>query len=318
MIRSATAAAANAATIVAAALLLSSCIPEGRPEVESTRANAGPPVAAPAPRPAPAPTPSPTSTKPVRTDFWFEGRLQQGALLMGRVPSGTQNLRFEGEPVEYGSDGFFIIGLDRDSRSAVQLIATLDNGRTVERTLNIAPGDWKLEYINAPYRAGVSSEAFKARRGPELARIAAARNVDVTSDGWRQDFIWPVTGRQSGFFGSQRVYQGKPGSYHGGADIAVPTGTVFVAPADGVVTLAANDDFTLEGKLIIVDHGMGLNSAFLHASEILVNEGDRVKQGQPIGKVGQSGRATGPHLHWGLKWNDARIDPLLVAGPVTR
>ena len=209
-----------------------------------------------------------------------------------------------------------VVGLAMEQEKAeVRLAATLNDGSTVERTLNVAPGDWKLEYINAPYRAGVSSEAFKARRGPELARIVAARDVDVVSDGWRQDFVWPVTGRQSGYFGSQRVYQGKPGSYHGGADIAVPTGTVFVAPADGVVTLAAKDDFTLEGKLIIIDHGMGLNSAFLHASEILVNEGDRVKQGQPIGKVGQSGRATGPHLHWGLKWKDARIDPLLVAGP---
>ncbi|WP_187334709.1 M23 family metallopeptidase [Novosphingopyxis iocasae] len=308
MIRSAT-------VFLASALLLSSCVPEGRPEMESARANAGPPVVVPTPRPSPSPTPAPPPAEPVRTGFWFEGPMQQGALLTGRVPSGTRMLTFEGEAVDIGEDGFFIIGLDRDSKAEVRLVATLNDGRTVERTLNVAPGDWKLEYINAPYRAGVSSEAFKARRGPELARIVAARDVDVVSDGWRQDFIWPVTGRQSGFFGSQRVYQGKPGSYHGGADIAVPTGTIFVAPADGVVTLAAKDDFTLEGKLIIIDHGMGLNSAFLHASEILVNEGDRVKQGQPIGKVGQSGRATGPHLHWGLKWKDARIDPLLVAGP---
>jgi murein DD-endopeptidase MepM/ murein hydrolase activator NlpD len=263
-------------------------------------------------------TTEPASSEPKRVDFWFEGVPVQGALLTGRVPSDTVSLQFEGEDIDLGDDGFFIVGLDRDSPAEVTLAAKLKDGGAIERHLSVAPGDWKLEHINAPYRAGVSSAAFQERRGAELAQIVASRSKNVQSDGWRQDFIWPVTGRQSGFFGSQRVYQGKPGSYHGGADIAVPTGTVFVAPADGVVTLAARDEFTLEGKLIIIDHGHGLNSAFLHASAILVNEGDRVRQGQPIGQVGQSGRATGPHLHWGLKWNDARIDPLLVAGPVPR
>ena len=95
-------------------------------------------------------------------------------------------------------------------------------------------------------------------------------------------------------------------------DIAAPQGQDFVAPADGVVTLAANDVFTLEGHLLMIDHGMGLNSAFLHASELLVKEGDLVRQGQVIGRVGATGRASGPHVHWGMKWNSARIDPKLL------
>ena len=95
-------------------------------------------------------------------------------------------------------------------------------------------------------------------------------------------------------------------------DIAAPNGTDFVAPADGVVTLAATDAFTLEGHLLMIDHGMGLNSAFLHCSELLVKEGDYVKQGQVIGRVGATGRASGPHLHWGMKWNNARVDPKLL------
>jgi murein DD-endopeptidase MepM/ murein hydrolase activator NlpD len=95
-------------------------------------------------------------------------------------------------------------------------------------------------------------------------------------------------------------------------DIAAPNGTYFVAPADGVVTLAATDAFTLEGHLLMIDHGMGLNSAFLHCSELLVKEGDHVKQGQVIGRVGATGRASGPHLHWGMKWNNARVDPKLL------
>ncbi|MGB3803799.1 MAG: M23 family metallopeptidase, partial [Sphingopyxis granuli] len=151
-----------------------------------------------------------------------------------------------------------------------------------------------------------------------LAQIRAARAVQADSDGWRQTFRWPATGRLSGFFGSQRVYQGKPGSYHSGTDVAVPAGTPFRAPADGVVVLAAAVPFTLEGHLLIVDHGMGLNSAFLHCQRLDVAVGDRVAQGQVLGTVGRTGRATGPHLHWGLMWRGARLDPGTLAGPMQR
>jgi len=150
---------------------------------------------------------------------------------------------------------------------------------------------------------------------PELEAIAASRAEVTGAQGWRQRFVWPVKGRVSGLFGSQRVYRGEPGSYHSGIDIAPGAGTPYVAPADGVVVLAV-DDFSLEGKLLIIDHGMGLNSAFLHSQELFVKKGDQVKQGQRIGLVGASGRATGPHLHWSLKWNDARLDPLLFTGPM--
>jgi murein DD-endopeptidase MepM/ murein hydrolase activator NlpD len=95
-------------------------------------------------------------------------------------------------------------------------------------------------------------------------------------------------------------------------DIAGPAGTPFVAPAGGVVILAASSPFTLEGNLLMIDHGMGLNSAFLHASALLVKKGDVVKQGQVIGRIGSTGRASGPHLHWGMKWNASRVDPRLL------
>ena len=124
-----------------------------------------------------------------------------------------------------------------------------------------------------------------------------------------------MAGRISGRFGSQRIYRGKPGSYHSGLDIAGGGGTTYVAPADGVVVLAAAAPFTLEGYLLIVDHGSGLNSAFLHSSELLVREGDTVRQGQPLGRIGATGRATGPHLHWALVWRGMRLDPLLFIDP---
>lgn len=275
------------------------------------------PAPAPAARPAPAPVPAPPPRAPERSDFTFRGAPEQGGVLIGIAPSDTRRLTLGGKAVPVAADGSFLIAFDRDAETGQHLVATLADGRAVERYLAVAAGSWRIEHINAPYRGSAASDAeFERRRPAELAQIAEARRVEHQSDGWRQKFRWPVTGRLSGFFGSQRVYQGKPGSYHSGTDVAVPAGTPFVAPADGVVVLAAAAPFTLEGNLLIVDHGMGLNSAFLHCQRLDVKVGDRVVQGQQLGTVGRTGRATGPHMHWGLKWREARLDPGKLAGPI--
>ncbi len=248
--------------------------------------------------------------------FGFNGEAIQGGVMIGDAPAGTRSLSFEGEPVPIDEDGKFIIAFNRDAGQAANLLATLENGQTVRQFINIAPRKWKIEHVGINRRATTRSAAFLARRGPELEQINAARSVISDSRGWRQAFIWPAKGRISGQFGSQRIYNGDPGSYHSGVDIAAPTGTYYVAPADGVVTLAVSSPFTLEGNLLMIDHGMGLNSAFLHSSEILVKEGQEVKRGDPIGRIGATGSATGPHLHWSMKWNKARIDPILLTGPM--
>lgn len=248
--------------------------------------------------------------------FGFSGEAIQGGVMIGDAPAGTSSLTFEGAPIPIDADGKFIIAFNRDAGQAASLVATLDNGQTVRQFINIAPRNWQIEHVSINRRATTRSAAFLALRGPELAQINAARSVHSGSKGWRESFIWPAKGRISGQFGSQRIYNGDPGSYHSGVDIAAPTGTYYVAPADGVVTLAASSPFTLEGNLLMIDHGMGLNSAFLHSSEILVKEGQQVKRGEPIGRIGSTGRATGPHLHWSMKWNDARIDPTLLTGPM--
>jgi murein DD-endopeptidase MepM/ murein hydrolase activator NlpD len=223
----------------------------------------------------------------------------------------TERVTLDGVVLPVTDDGRFLMAFDRDAAASAELRAARVGGEQVVARLTIAAGTWRIEQINAPYRGSAGNDAEFARRRPaELEQIGAARRRDVTSAGWRQNFIWPVRGRLSGFFGSQRVYQGKPGSYHSGLDIAAATGTPFVAPADGVVVLAATRPFTLEGYLLIVDHGMGLTSAFLHAARLDVTEGQVVRQGQPLGTVGATGRATGPHLHWGLRWRSARLDPL--------
>lgn len=268
-----------------------------------------------------APPPTPPPAAPVAPlapgGFILRGSAEQGAAMPGQAPGGTRALTLDGRTIPLDHDGRFLIAFDRDAGPTARLVATMADGRTVVRDLAVAPGVWRIERINAPYRGGAANDADFARRRPaELAQIAAARDMHIVSDGWKQRFRWPVTGRLSGVFGSQRVYQGKPGSYHSGTDIAVPAGTPFVAPADGVVTLAASTPFTLEGYLLIVDHGMGLSSAFLHCQRLDVKAGDRVVQGQLLGTVGSTGRATGPHMHWGLKWNDARLDPAKLAAPM--
>ena len=299
-----------AALVPLAALIACTATGDG-PVGQATQAEVVQPVATPVPAPLPAPAPTPTGP----STFLYEGALEQGGWLRGQAPAGTVAARLGAEELILDEAGRFFAGLDRDAAPDATLTARLADGRAVESPLAIAPRNWNIERVNIARRAGGASESFMRRRRPELARINAARAVRSEIGGWAQDFIWPVTGRISGRFGSQRIYRGEPGSYHSGLDIARPRGTPFVAPADGVVVLAA-PNFSLEGQLLIIDHGMGLNSAFLHMSDIVVEEGDVVRQGQHIGDIGSSGRATGPHLHWGLKWQGARLDPLLFVGPM--
>lgn len=274
------------------------------------RAQSAPSQPAVAPRPAPTPTPTGPAT------FVVDGQLTQGGFIRGQVPGGTRSATLDEQPLAIAPDGRFLAAFDRDAGPVATLVARLADGREIRRELAVAPRAWQIERINAARRPGGTTEAFLARRRPELARIAAARAIDSDVAGWRQSFQWPVKGRISGRFGAQRIYRGEPGAYHSGLDIAPGAGAPYVAPADGVVVLATEEPFSLEGYLLIIDHGGGLNSAFLHSSRLAVTEGERVRQGQTIGYVGASGRTTGPHLHWSLEWQGARLDPLLFLPPM--
>ena len=247
------------------------------------------------------------------------GWQRQGGWVRGNVLPGAMSLKLDDRPVPFDHEGRFFLGFDRDCGPSAKLTILHDTGEHYV-ALDIAPGAWEIEQVDAPFHPpAMPDETFAALRKGELAQIEAARAKSTGAQGWRQQFTWPVKGRISGRFGAQRVYRGTPGSYHPGLDIATgETGTPYASPADGVVVLAAGPStggpFTLEGNLLMIDHGMGLSSAFLHSSALLVGEGDRIAQGQPIGHIGMTGRATGPHLHWGLRWREARLDPLLMLG----
>lgn len=271
------------------------------------------PIAAPVVQPIRAPAAAPGVSGPAT--FVFDGLLTQGGWVRGQAPGGTRTATLDGQPLGLDAQGRFFAAFDRDAGPAATLTASLVDGRTITSPLSISPRQWQIERINVARAPGGVTEAFLALRRPELARIEAARERNSTSEGWRQSFIWPAEGRISGRFGSQRIYRGEPAAYHSGLDIAPGAGAAYVAPADGVVVLAAQSPFTLEGNLLIIDHGMGLNSAFLHSQSLAVREGQAVRQGQLLGYVGATGRATGPHLHWSIKWRDARLDPLLFLPP---
>ena len=244
-----------------------------------------------------------------------DSALTQGGWVRGTLPAGTQSAMIGDTPVTFDEDGNFFAAFDRDAPSSLLLTAEHEIGRSLVQPLAIAPRAWDIEHVNVAKGTGGGGEAWWAKREPEWLAIKEARERETGAQGWRQEFIWPVTGRISGRFGRQRIYRGEPGSYHSGIDIAPGDGTPFVAPADGVVVLARTG-FSLEGGIIILDHGAGLNSAFIHLSQLSVSEGETVRQGQKLGNVGASGRATGPHLHWSLVWKDNRLDPLLFLPPM--
>ena len=242
--------------------------------------------------------------------FALTGQATQGGWLRGRVPPGTVSLHLDDLPVAFAPDGAFLIAFDRDAPPRAVLVA---GGSDARQELAIAPRAWPVEHVDAPmHPPGLPDAEFARRRAGELAQIKAARAQTSDSQGWRRTMVRPAQGPVSGRFGAQRVFRGVPAAYHAGMDIAAGAGTAIVAPADGVVVLAAVAElFTLEGHLLIIDHGMGLNSALLHARRLGVEPGAVVRQGQVVGEVGMTGRATGPHLHWSLTWHGRRLDPLL-------
>ncbi len=240
----------------------------------------------------------------------FPSSVEQGSLVIGKVPSGS-SVRHAGRQLRVTSYGTVVFGVARDAGESVSVEVTLPSGHTETASVAVSPRDWPIERVNGvPPSTVKPAPALAARIAREQALVTSARQRDDARTDFTQQFMWPVKGRISGRFGNQRVYNGTPGSAHSGMDIAVPTGTPVKAPAAGVVTFV--DNLYLTGGTILLDHGHGVTSNFLHLSRMDVAVGDAVQQGDVIAAVGATGRATGPHLHWGMNWLDVRIDPLLV------
>jgi murein DD-endopeptidase MepM/ murein hydrolase activator NlpD len=245
----------------------------------------------------------------------LEGTVTQGALIIGRTDPGT-SVALDGEPVSVADDGVFLLGFGRDAAAKARLDLVFPDGSRSHRDLVVAQRKYRIQRVDGlPPKTVTPSEKDMVRIRKEIAEVKQARKRNDAREDFLAGFAWPLKGRISGVYGSQRILNGKPRRPHFGVDIAAPTGTIVRAPADGVVSLANNDMF-FSGGTLIVDHGHGLSSTFMHLSAILVEEGQRVHQGDTIAKVGATGRASGPHLHWGMNLFETRLDPQLVVAPI--
>jgi len=247
----------------------------------------------------------------------LQGNAVQGGLLWGQALTATE-IRLADQRVPILPGGYFVLGLGRDMPEVNTLLVITEH--TCQQEIVVTQREYALQRVTGvPQQTVTPSEEQLARTRAERARVREAKSRRIERadglEGLRRGFIWPVSGPISGVYGSQRIYNGTPGAPHYGVDIARPVGTPVAAPAAGEVTLAEPDLF-YSGGTVIIDHGYGLSSSFLHLSQLSVAIGDRVTAGDMLGAVGATGRATGPHLDWRMSWFNHRIDPQLLVPPM--
>ncbi|HLS05961.1 MAG TPA: M23 family metallopeptidase [Wenzhouxiangella sp.] len=241
----------------------------------------------------------------------FDGTATQGGLLIAHAP-GASSATVDGKAVQLTDDGRFLIAIARDRTDPVKVAVTLPGGQQAEHDVVPEKRQFDIQRIDGLPQDRVTPPEHvleRIRNDNELTRQARKRR-DARTD-WAAGFSWPLTGRITGVYGSQRILNGEPRNPHWGLDIAAPTGTKVKAPAPGIVTLAHSDMY-FSGGTLFIDHGHGLVSAFLHLSALDVEVGDVVERGQTIARVGATGRATGPHLDWRVNLGSIRIDPALL------
>ncbi|WOJ96351.1 M23 family metallopeptidase [Congregibacter brevis] len=246
-----------------------------------------------------------------------QGDPAEGGLIWAKVTPGT-SVQLDDQQLTVTPDGFVVAAFHRDAPAN----SLLRVGNDCEYSVTVAQREYRISRVEGvPQRTVTPPQEQLERIRRERQLVAAAKAQVIERPDWLMQidggFVWPVQGRISGVYGSQRFYNGKPGSPHYGVDVAVPTGTPIYAPAAGRVTLAEPDLF-YSGGTVILDHGYGLSSSFLHMSEVSAKVGDELKIGDLIGAVGATGRATGPHLDWRMSWRDRRVDPQRLVPPMPK
>ncbi|WAJ68997.1 M23 family metallopeptidase [Catenovulum adriaticum] len=238
--------------------------------------------------------------------------LQQGGFVKGRLANCQSYKVVDSQTTQQGlctENGDFVFGFGRDADLKQTVTFTLSNNQQINYPLKLTKRSYKEDKVNGvPSKTVNPPQSVLDRISKENGEIWLARNQESNKTAFLQNFIWPAKGRISGVYGSRRIFNGVPKRPHFGLDVAAPTGTQVVAPADGEITVAHKDMFYSGGTLIL-DHGYGLSSTFIHLSKLHVKKGDTVSQGDLIGEIGQSGRATGPHLDWRINWYQIRLDP---------
>ncbi len=244
--------------------------------------------------------------------------VEGGLLFVESAPGTTATL--DGKPVPVAQDGSFVIGFHRDTPGTMVLRIREPGEEELRMELEIAQREYAEQRIDGlPSNLVTPPTEVLQRIRDEAGRVREARAAPVTTPHYLEGFEWPAEGCITGVYGTRRILNGEPRQPHYGIDLAAPRGAPVRAAGDGVVVMAERDLYYSGGTLIIA-HGQGLTSTYLHLSSISVGRGDRVRKGDPVATVGSTGRSTGPHLDWRFNWQDARIDPELVvpAGPDQR
>jgi murein DD-endopeptidase MepM/ murein hydrolase activator NlpD len=245
----------------------------------------------------------------------FQGPFTQGGLVQGRAAPGS-TVTMDGERVPVTADGLFLLGFGRDAPPRIELTVIEKTGTAWHRTIPIKQRRYDVQRINGLPEQTVTPDPEGVKRiAADREQIVAVRNQETLTPFFLSGFQWPAIGPISGVFGSQRILNSQARAPHNGVDVAAPVGTPIVAAADGVVVLA-EPDMILTGKTVLIDHGLGLTTNYLHMSELDVKPGERVAKGQMIGRIGATGRVSGPHLHWGATLHQTAIDPALLVGPM--
>ncbi len=244
----------------------------------------------------------------------LRGEAVQGGLLIGIAPAGSTVL-LDGEMVASTAEGHFLIGFGRDETAARRLRVEWPDGE-FEQLLDPQPREFAIQRIDGlpPAQVTPDPSVMERIRAEAAMTREARRRIDDRAD-FAAGFDWPTTGPVTGVYGSQRILNGEPRSPHWGVDVAAPTGTEVRAPAAGIVTLA-HPGMYFSGGTLLIDHGLGLSSAFLHLDQILVEPGQRVERGELVARVGATGRVTGAHLDWRMNLGETRIDPQLLVPPM--
>jgi len=246
-------------------------------------------------------------------DFSYRGEVIQGGLLFAAVPPGS-TVVIDKREVRVSEHGDFLIGFNRDHPDTSTVVITYPDQRVENIVFEVPKRKYDIQRITGVAQKYVSPpESTLKRIRSENREIGIARKRDDARTDFLETFIWPAIGPISGVYGSQRFFNGKPRRPHFGLDIAAPKGTPVKAPASGIITVA-HPDMYYSGGTIMLDHGHGLSSSFLHLDSVTVKTGQRISQGDIIGTIGASGRVTGPHLDWRMNLFKLRIDPRPLVG----
>ena len=240
----------------------------------------------------------------------FKGKFLQGHFIIGITDPSTQILIGK-KKIKVSKEGYFVFGIDRDRKFDL-VITKIKDGKKEKIIKKVLKRKYNIQRIDGLEENKVTPpESVYKRIKEENNKIGEARAINSDLPFFKDQFIMPVQGIISGVYGSQRILNGKPRWPHYGIDIAAKQGTKIKSSATGIVTMSETDLY-YTGGTIIMDHGHGISTIYSHLSKINVNVGDEILQGEVIGKVGSTGRSTGPHLDFRINWFQTRLDPMSV------